>query len=210
MLKKLGFYSLALALVSLFTLAYSQQQNSQQSSTETLTRKQRAESANKDRLSQFMSQIGVQVGEIVDAASISAYRQLNITLSTRDKPDLSPATEQLRSTEANVSLRSSTIKEGSLPRRRSFQLTSDQLLIITVDNQSRLRWWFTIPDPRILRAEGPGPDGVLTGEVIFQKSVNFTLHIPNDSAAVELRMYHPRWTGQEFIPVLISSMPLNK
>jgi hypothetical protein len=66
-----------------------------------------------------------------------------------------------------------------------------------------------MPDPRILRAERPGPDGVLTGEVIFQKSVNFTLNIPDDSAAVEVRLYHPRSTGQEFIPILISSMPLN-
>ena len=155
-----------------------------------------------------MSKVGVQVSDTTaNTESISAHRQLNITLSTPDQPQ-DASVEQLRSTEAIVSLRSSDVKQGGLPKHRSFELASDQLLIVTVDQQSRLRWWTTMPDPRILRAERPGPDGLLTGEVIFQKGVNFTLNIPNDSAAVELRLYHPRSTGQEFVPVLISSIPL--
>ena len=210
MLKKLGLYLLGLAVLASFTLGHSQQQKTPPSSTEELTAKQRAETFKKDQLARFMSQIGVQVSDInANAASISAYRQLNITLSTPDQLKTTPE-EELRSTAASVSVRSSVVKQGSLPRHRSFELASDQILMMTVDAQSRLRWWSTIPDPRVLRAERPGPDGVLTGEVIFLKTVNFTLNIPDDSAAVELRLYHPRSTGQEFVPVLISSMPLTK
>ena len=213
MLKKLGLYSLGLSFLATFPLVYSQQQKTPPSSTDStgsLDTKQRAETLKKDQLTQFMSQIGVQVSDINgNAAPVSAYRQLNITLSTPDKPRTTPE-EELRSTVASVSVRNSVVKQGGLPRRRSFELASDQLLVITVDDQSRLRWWSTIPDPRILRAERPGADGVLTGEVIFQKTANFTLNIPDDSAAVELRLYHPRSTGQGFVPVLISSMSLTK
>ena len=103
----------------------------------------------------------------------------------------------------------SQVRRGSLPKHRSVELASNQLLLITVGEGAQLRWWSTIPDPRILRAERPGPDGTLTGEVIFQKSIEFTVHIPDDSGAAELRLYHPRWTGEEFIPVLITTIPLS-
>ena len=210
MSKKFGLQSFSLALLATFTLAYSQQQKPPSSSSDQLTTKQSAEALNKARLTQMMSRIGVQVSDTnANVALSSAYRQLNITLSTPDQPNTTPE-DELRSTVASISVRSSAVKQGTLPRRRSFELAADQLLIITVDDRARLRWWSTIPDPRILRAERPGPDGVLTGEIIFQKTVNFTLNIPDDSAAVELRLYHPRSNGQELVPVLISSMTLTK
>lgn len=208
MSKKFWVYSLGLAFLATFTLVYSQQQKTPPAN-ESLVTKQRAEAIKKEEITRLMSKVGVQVPDTTrDSGNTSAYRQLNITLSTPDQPKATRE-EELRSTAASISLRSSVVKQGSLPKRRSFQLASDHLLIVTVDKQSRLRWWSTIPDPRILRAESPGPDGVLTGEVIFQKSVNFTLNVPEDSEAVEVRLYHPRSTGQDFMPVLISSMPLN-
>ena len=210
MSRKFGLQSFFLALLATCTLAYSQQQKTPPSTTDQLTTKQSADALNKARLTQLMSRIGVQVPDTnANVALSSAYRQLNITLSTPDQPSSMPE-EELRSTVARISVRNSAVKQGSLPRRRSFDLASDQLLIITVDDQSRLRWWSTIADPRILRAERPGPDGLLTGEIFFQKSVNFTLNIPEDSAAVELRLYHPRSNGQELVPVLIGSMTLTK
>lgn len=211
MLKKFGLYSIGLALLATFSLGHSQQQKTppSSSSTDALTAKRRAEAVNKDQLTQWMARVGVQVSDAnANTTPISGYRQLNITLSTPDQPQTT-SVDQLRTAEASISVRSSEVKQGTLPKRRSFQIASDQLLIVTVDHQSRLRWWSTIPDPRILRAERPGPNGLLTGEVIFQKSVHFTLNIPADSAAVELRLYHARATGQELVPVLISSMPLN-
>ena len=88
------------------------------------------------------------------------------------------------------------------------ELASDHLLVLTVSDGPRLRWWSLIPEPRILRSESPGPNGQLTGEVIYQSSVDFTVNIPDDAEAVELRFYHPRWTGEDFVPVLINTIPL--
>jgi hypothetical protein len=97
-LKKFALYSLCLAFLATFTLVYSQQQKTPPSSTDSLATKQRAETLKKDHLVQVMSQIGVQVSDLnSNAASTSAYRQLNITLSTPDKPQTTPE-EELRST----------------------------------------------------------------------------------------------------------------
>lgn len=210
MLKKYQFYSLSLVLFAVFSLAYSQKEKTPTgSSGEALTAKQRSETFNKDRFVQMMSRIGVQVPNTTNSASTAAYRQLNIHLSNSDQTVATNSMEQRQSAEAKAVVLASQVRRGSLPKHRSFELATDQLLMLTVGEGALLKWWSTISDPRILRAERPGPDGTLTGEVIFQKSIEFTVNIPDDNGAVELRFYHPRWTGQEFVPVLITTIPLS-
>ena len=210
MLKKYQFYFLSLVLFAAFSLAYSQKEKTPQTSSgETLTAKQRSETVNKDRFVQMMSRIGVQVPNTTNPVSTSAYRQLSIHLSDSDQAVANHSIEQQQSAQANGVVLTSLVRRGSLPRHRSVELASDQLFMLTVGEGAQLRWWSTMPDPRILRAEKPGPDGTLTGEVIFQKSIEFTVNIPDDNGAVELRLYHPRWTGQEFVPVLIATIPLS-
>jgi hypothetical protein len=172
-----------------------------------LRAKQQREAGQQQRFDQLMSKIGVEVRETASLTAITAYRQLKINLSNSDKTSRAFA-EQQQSAASTVQIKYSEVKRGSLPKHRSFELASDQLLLLTVDERSGLRWWSTIPDPRILRSEGPGPNGSMTGEVFFQSNVDVTVNIPNDSAAVELRLYHPHWTGQEFELVLISKVPL--
>jgi hypothetical protein len=209
-LKKYSLYSLALAFFAAFSLAYPQKEKTLTlSPSEALIAKQRSETFNKDRFVELMSRIGVQVPDTTNFARTAAYRQLNIQLSNSDQSSATNSEEQQQSAQARGVVRTSQVRRGSLPKHRSVELASDQLLILTVGEGNRLRWWSTVPDPRILRAERPGPDGTLTGEVIFQKSIEFTVSIPDDNGAVELRFYHPRWTGQEFVPLLITTIPLS-
>ncbi|HTG91947.1 MAG TPA: hypothetical protein VL866_05135 [Pyrinomonadaceae bacterium] len=209
MLKNFRLYSLALALFAAFSLVYSQREKTPTTSpNDALSTKQRRETLNKERLAQLMSRIGVQVPASTNPVTTSAYRQIDVQLSNSDQTSATKSMEQRQSTEAIAVVRSSQVRRGSLPKHRSLELASDQLLLLTVGEGDRLRWWSTIPDPRILRAERPGPDGTLTGEVIFRPSLSFTVNIPDDEDAVELRLYHPRWSGQEFVPVLISTISI--
>ena len=206
MIKKYWLYSLSLVLFAAICLAYAQQKSTSQ--TDDLRAKQQSEANQKQRFNQLMSRIGVEVSETAPPTAITAYRQLNISLSSSNKTTSPVSAEQQQPAASIVQVKSSEVKRGSLPKHRSFELATNQLVLLTVDEGSRLRWWSIMPDPRILRAERPGPNGTLTGEVLFQSKVDFAVNVPNDSTAVELRLYHPQWTGQEFELVLISKIPL--
>ncbi len=97
---------------------------------------------------------------------------------------------------------------GSLPRRRSLELSPDQIVVVGLDAQGKEIYRDIMPDPRILRAESPGPTGELTGELLYHASTEFLIAFPDDQEIVELRLYHPRWTGGAFALDLLVSIAL--
>jgi len=164
--------------------------------------------ASKQRLTSLMTAVGVRVEEQRLLAPTQTYQELRLHLTSPAKTDLSA--EELRSQQVAVTLLGTDKRTGGLPRQRSFELASDHLLLVTVTADSRLRWFSLVPDPRVLRAERPGPTGQLTGEIIFQPNLDYSFNIPDDNESTELRLYHPRWNGQEFGLVLLSTIPLKK
>jgi hypothetical protein len=99
-------------------------------------------------------------------------------------------------------------RPGTMPRQRTPELSSDQLLIVAVDGQGRETERILIPDPRVLRAERPGPTGELQGEVLHRATAEFLVPLPDDPSLVELRVYHPRWTGSTYDLDLLGTVPL--
>jgi hypothetical protein len=97
---------------------------------------------------------------------------------------------------------------GSLPRQRNPELSSDQIVVVAEDAQGQALDWQLVADPRVLRSEGPGPTGELTGQVLQQPSTELMIAIPDDPAIVQLRLYHPRWTGTAFVLDLLGVIPL--
>lgn len=93
---------------------------------------------------------------------------------------------------------------GPMPRQRMPQLSSDQILVVITDQQGEQTGWTLIPDARILRAESPGPDGQLTGQVLHRSQAEFLISIPADSAA-GLSFYEPRWNGKQFSLALLGA-----
>ena len=164
--------------------------------------------SNKQRLIKLMTGAGVRVEEQSLLLMSQTFRELRLHLASSAKTGLSA--EALRSQQVAATLVSSEKHYGALGRQRSFELASDHILLVTVTTDARLRWFSLVPDPRILRSEGPGPTGQLTGEVIFQPNLDYTCNIPDDNESTELRLYHPRWNGQEFVLVLLSTIPLQK
>ena len=71
-------------------------------------------------------------------------------------------------------------------------------MVVALDADGRMRWCGVVPDPRLLRAEWPGADGELTGQVLYKESAEFFVAYPDDDSIKEIRLYHPDWDGQKF------------
>ncbi|MBI4478728.1 MAG: hypothetical protein HY651_01785 [Acidobacteria bacterium] len=98
--------------------------------------------------------------------------------------------------------------DQKLPRQRSAELSSDLLLVVSLDSDNRLMSWALIPDPRLIRAEFPNAAGELRGQVLQRPEVEFLVLVPDHASLAELRFYHPRWTGETFILELAGGSPL--
>jgi len=97
---------------------------------------------------------------------------------------------------------------GAPPRHRNPELSPDQILVVAVDQQGQEIFWNLIPDPRVLRSEGPGPSGEMRGEVLHHATAEFLITLPDDPVIAELRLYHPRWTGTDFALDLLGTVPV--
>jgi hypothetical protein len=97
---------------------------------------------------------------------------------------------------------------GSLPRHRNPRLSEDQLVIIAVDAQGERIDTQVIPDPRILRAESPGPTGEIRGETLHHATTELLITFRDDPSITELRVYHPRWNGSTFLLDLLGTINL--
>ena len=99
---------------------------------------------------------------------------------------------------------------GPVPRQRDRdrELAPDRVVVVAEDGQGQIRDWQVVADPRILRAEGPGPSGELTGQVVVVPDGELMLTIPDDPAITLLRLYRARWTGTDFVLDLLGSVPL--
>jgi hypothetical protein len=98
---------------------------------------------------------------------------------------------------------------GSLPRSRTLELAEDQILIVAIGGQEEELDAQLVPDPRVLRAEAPGPSGTISGQILQHPSPSeLLISLPDDPAITELRVYQPRWTGSTFVVDLLGTVSL--
>jgi hypothetical protein len=196
----------ALAASLLFATAGAQEAGTHASQAET-TAGSRASLS--ERVRGLLAASGVEVGAAASSALTSArsHRELRITWEA-DKAALpSPAAVQSRNAAGRVALaRASVRREGALPKQRSAELSTTQVVVVALDSEGRMRWCGLVSDPRLLRAELPGPDGELTGQVLYRESAEFVVQYPDDDAVAEVRLYHPDWDGQKFSLELVGAV----
>ena len=97
---------------------------------------------------------------------------------------------------------------GKLPRQRNPQVTSDQIVVIARDVNGQLVDWQLIPDPLVLRSEQPGPKGDLSGQTFYRASGDFLITLPAEPSIKRIDLYHPRWTGTDFVLEIMGTVPL--
>ena len=154
-----------------------------------------------ERVRSLLAAAGVEVGMASNPAQASArsHRELRVSWEA-DKAALPrAASAQYRNAPGRVALASAAVRrEGGLPKQRSAELSPTQVVVVALDAEGRMRWCGLVEDPRLLRAEVPGPDGELTGQVIYRESAEFIVQYPDDESINEIRLYHPDWDGQKF------------
>jgi hypothetical protein len=173
------------------------------------------ESIRQERLKRLMSAVGVNIDGNLTAVQGSRHKQVRIVWeadpAAREKLSaVETSTLEARRDSFGHSLRVADVREsaGTLPRHRSPELSQDKLMVIAVGAGGNLKWWTLIDDPRLVRAEVPGPDGVLSGQTFYRAEPEFVVNVPEDKAITELRLYHPRWTGREFVLDLINTISI--
>jgi len=87
---------------------------------------------------------------------------------------------------------------GRLPRQREPELNSDQIVIIARDANEKIVDWQVVPDPRLVRSEGLGPAGELSGKVFYRQRADFLFTLPDEPGIARIDFYHPRWSGTNF------------
>lgn len=163
-----------------------------------------------EQLKTLLAPVGINVSASAETASQnSQHQELELRWKAPDKTSASDAlnTEQQQQSAPALTVKSRSSGRGSLPRQRSLELSDDQVLVVAIGAEQELRWWTLMADPRLRRAEMPGPNGELSGQTILLDEADFSVAYPADAAITELRLYHPRWTGASFLLEPIGSTP---
>ena len=148
-----------------------------------------------NNLASLLTPAGVEVVTGLQAQESGAFRQVQIHWET---PSPVKSAGNAQTGTETLTIKQSARGTGGLPRRRSLELADTEILVIAVDENSRLLWWHVMTDPRLLRAESITASGEISGGVSHLPQVDFSLAYPDDPAIKELRIYHPEWTGAEF------------
>lgn len=166
------------------------------------------EAMNRERLSTLLSAVGVSVEGPALPAEAQTFHEVRIRWDAADASSRDQAPTEKEPSSRVLTAVERRKRNRPLPRQRSLELSTNQLLVVAVNGQRQLRWWSLIPDPRILRAESPDAGGQLSGKVLHHSKAEFIVAFPDDETIIELRLYHPHWTGSEFTLEPLGTIPL--
>lgn len=215
---KISCLSLAvLLLLCSFSLAQGQKETTgpQAIATPISTEKSKREILQEAKLKTLLSKAGVSVLESsVTNNQSQTYREVKIRwVSLKSlSSEITELQTSVRTIEQGPALSSSVVEAkkrlGRLPRHRSLELSPTHILIAAVDEKNQLRWWSIVPDPRVVRAEFQTSTGELRSENYYLSNLTLDVAFPDDPKIVNLRFYHPLWTGADFDLELLTIAPV--
>ena len=167
------------------------------------------EQMNTSKLESLLENEAVTVEEVNLLASPSVKsKNLRVHLRAADFSGEKDLSNQAAN-PAEISLLNIKSNGGATSRMRALELSPTQILIVSLDEQNRLVWWTTQPDPRLFRAETADETGKLSGEEKYLETAEMLFSLPDDEKIYEIRFYHPQWDGAAFNLKLIGSLDLN-
>jgi hypothetical protein len=87
---------------------------------------------------------------------------------------------------------------GAPRRERQPEPSANDLVIVVQDSAGRDLDWRIIPNPRLIRAETPDQDGVLSGRVLERDEVELLIYIPDVATADRIQIFSPVWNGKDY------------
>ncbi|WP_454064585.1 hypothetical protein [Candidatus Nitrospira salsa] len=126
---------------------------------------------------------------------------LEVTLQLRslnNTRSLKSAEEQASALQ-HVTIMTHRRVQGAPPKQRNPELSEQQLVVVALNVQGEEVTRVLIPDPRMIRAETVEPTGEIESRLFLKASGEYTIVLPNDSDIYSLKIFHPTWTGTEFV-----------
>ena len=152
-------------------------------------------SQNGVKVEALLQKAGIQYSKDLSPEPLEGSQELLIRF-TAAKPLKSE--NQLSSSPASMGIVSRRNFQESMKVKRGLKVSSNKWIVAAIGSHGELRHWTLIADPLVLRAESPGPDGLLSGQVLQRQEAEFLVSIPDDPSIRQLKLFRPRWTGQEY------------
>ena len=146
------------------------------------------------------------VSEVSQVQDVQFIRELRIEWSRIDASE-SASVAGGGATQA-LTLVDERVVPGRLRRERRPQLSYDRLVVVLRDSFGRELDWRLLPNPAIVRAEVPGPNGQLSGQIIELDDVELLITVPSIATADHIHVYQPRWTGSEYMLDSLGQVPI--
>jgi hypothetical protein len=111
----------------------------------------------------------------------------------------------------NVSLVESKTQQHTqtwMTMRYVLDLTSDQLLVASVDAESRLKWWELLDDPRVIHGEWVEADGRMAGAYYYRTQPGMYITLPDVPEIREVRIFFVRWTNEQYFLEPLATIPV--
>lgn len=99
---------------------------------------------------------------------------------------------------STLTLLQQKVAPGGVRRERQPEISPNHLVIVAEDAAGRELDWRLVQNPRITRAEVPGPDGTLSGRTVEHGSVELMVTIPDVPGLDRIQIYRPVWNGREY------------
>ncbi len=99
--------------------------------------------------------------------------------------------------------------DSGMQRERDPQLAEDEIVAVAVDAAGQPLGWHHLKDPRTLRAEAPGADGILSGQTLRRAVAEFVMPLPEGVGIRAVRVYEVGWNGQAFVLVPVGDVSVN-
>ena len=114
------------------------------------------------------------------------------------RPMIQPELDKVP-TGGGFTITSAKEQAGTVTLPKSSELSADQVVVVAIDKQQRMCGWNVVADPRTVRAEHGDDDGNIKGNLFHRTKAYILVDLQGSPAVTQLRFYHPRWTGTEFV-----------
>jgi hypothetical protein len=155
----------------------------------------------------FVSLI-LTIGQSVTGANAQMVQEVRITWDASAESRAPGVDGERRQAPNRFTLLGRQTGPGLLARQRNPELSSDQIVVVAVDSVGNEIDRQLVADPRVVRTELPAPSGRLKHEVHHRTRTELMITLPDDPAIAEIRLYHPRWTGNTFALDLLGTVSL--
>ena len=108
--------------------------------------------------------------------------------------------------ETAVELVEERVVRRGLRRDRRPEISPNHLVVVVLDNDDHAIDWRLFLDPGIVRAESPGRDGRMWGQIVKHGVVELLIAIPNLDNAHRIHIHSPRWVNGEYLLDMIAEV----